>query len=304
MPFDPVSYAMGQKSAGGGGGDITVESKSISANGTFTAPPGKAYSPVTVNVPNSYTAGDEGKVVSNGALVAQTSDTVTQNGTVDTTLINSLTVNVSGGGGNVLPSGYTRRTYIQSDGTAYIDTGVPEIAGVLTKISASFDAYTVGTTIRTLFGYQGNPLSDYRFSMRASSTLDYYGAQSGASNAISGWVQGQKNDIEVSFVDDASKPVFTVNGTTSTGSKNKTTKVSTDQGGMYLLAQNYQGGGPGTVPVDGSYSRCYGCQIYCWGGKVRDFVPCTRDADSKAGFYDIETETFYPSIGDSEFTYG
>lgn len=52
------------------------------------------------NIPNSYSASDEGKVVSNGALVAQTSDTVTANDTYDTTLINSLTVNVSGGGGS------------------------------------------------------------------------------------------------------------------------------------------------------------------------------------------------------------
>ena len=55
------------------------------------------YASIDVSVPNTYAAGDEGKVVSNGALVAQTSDSVTQNGTVDTTLINSLTVNVSGG---------------------------------------------------------------------------------------------------------------------------------------------------------------------------------------------------------------
>lgn len=65
------------------------------------------------NISNSYSASDEGKVVSNGALVAQTSDTVTANDTYDTTLINSLTVNVSGGGGisvddiatNTAPSG-------------------------------------------------------------------------------------------------------------------------------------------------------------------------------------------------------
>lgn len=103
--FDILAYLMGkQAGGGGGGGDITVESKSISANGTYTAPAGKAYSPVTVSVPNSYAAGDEGKVVSNGALVAQGSDSVTQNGTVDTTLINSLLVNVSGSSGY----GYTK----------------------------------------------------------------------------------------------------------------------------------------------------------------------------------------------------
>lgn len=87
---------------GGGGGDITVVSKSIGANGTYTAPSGKAYSPVTVDVPNSYAAGDEGKVVSNGELVAQTAHAkVTQNGTIDTTLNDSVEVEVSGGGGMI-----------------------------------------------------------------------------------------------------------------------------------------------------------------------------------------------------------
>lgn len=79
--------------------------KAITANGNGQDVVG--YAAVNVNVPNSYAAADEGKVVSNGALVAQTSDTVTQNGTVDTTLIDELTVNVSGGGGGatVIASG-------------------------------------------------------------------------------------------------------------------------------------------------------------------------------------------------------
>jgi len=99
--MDILSFMLGKAAGGGGGGggDITVEQLNVSSNNTYTAPSGKAYSPVVVNVPNTYAQSDEGKVVSNGALVAQTSDTVTQNGTVDTTLINSLTVNVAGGGG-------------------------------------------------------------------------------------------------------------------------------------------------------------------------------------------------------------
>lgn len=76
-----------------------LTTKSITANGTYNATSDNAdgYSSVTVNVPNTYSASDEGKVVSNGALVAQSSDTVTENGTVDTTLISSLLVNVAGG---------------------------------------------------------------------------------------------------------------------------------------------------------------------------------------------------------------
>lgn len=77
----------------------TLISKTITANGEYDAEDDEAdgYSDVTVNVPNSYSASDEGKVVSNGALVAQTSTTVTQNGTVDTTLNDEVVVNVSGG---------------------------------------------------------------------------------------------------------------------------------------------------------------------------------------------------------------
>lgn len=69
----------------------------IGQNGTANV---KDYASANVQVPNSYAAGDEGKVVHEGALVSQASGTATQNGTVDTTLINSLLVNVSGGGGS------------------------------------------------------------------------------------------------------------------------------------------------------------------------------------------------------------
>lgn len=126
--MDVLSYILG-KQAGGGGGEAVLVNKNISANGTYNASSDSAdgykkvvvdvpasavdsgtknitsngngqdvvgYASVDVAVPNSYSAGDEGKVVSNGALVSQGSDTVTSNGTVDTTLIGSLTVNVSG----------------------------------------------------------------------------------------------------------------------------------------------------------------------------------------------------------------
>lgn len=66
----------------------------ITSNGVHSV---VGYADADVNVPNSYTASDEGKVVSNGALVSQASDTITANGTYDTTLINDLTVDVDGG---------------------------------------------------------------------------------------------------------------------------------------------------------------------------------------------------------------
>ena len=80
------------------GGSVVTETLNVPANGTYNAQTGKAWDKVVAAVPNSYGAGDEGKVVASGALVAQTAHaTVIQNGTYDTTTNNSVTVNVSGG---------------------------------------------------------------------------------------------------------------------------------------------------------------------------------------------------------------
>ena len=88
---------------GGGGGSATLIEKTITANGEYNASDDSAdgYSKVDVNVSNTYTAEDEGKVVDDGALIAQTAmpSEVTENGTIDTTLYNSVSVNVPSGGG-------------------------------------------------------------------------------------------------------------------------------------------------------------------------------------------------------------
>lgn len=107
---DVTSYATASITTAVPASAVDSGTKSISTNGTHDV---IGYASANVAVPNSYSAGDEGKVVSSGALVSQTSDTVTANDTYDTTLINSLTVNVSGGGGisvddiaqNLQPSG-------------------------------------------------------------------------------------------------------------------------------------------------------------------------------------------------------
>lgn len=76
-------------------GDPVLEVLDVNANGTYTPSSGKdGFSQAVVNVPNSYTSGDEGKVVSGGVLVAQSSQSITQNGTYDTTLKNQAIVSV------------------------------------------------------------------------------------------------------------------------------------------------------------------------------------------------------------------
>ena len=131
-----------------GGG--TLGTKIITANGQYDASDDgyDGYSEIDVTVPNTYSAGDEGKVVSNGALVAQTAHAdvtpTTSDQTIDTTLNNSLKVkgdadliagnikkdvdifgvtgNYEGGGGgsleNEIISGALSGSYQNSDVTA------------------------------------------------------------------------------------------------------------------------------------------------------------------------------------------
>ena len=103
---------------------VSLKSKSITANGTYDPANDNAdgYSSVTVNVPNSFAAGDEGKVVKNGALVSQTSATYTSNNTYDTTTINSVTVNVGGGSGMTL-IGTLSVGSVSTSSTSDTDTG-------------------------------------------------------------------------------------------------------------------------------------------------------------------------------------
>ena len=118
----------------GGGVDpesITLETLNVSQNGTTNAPSGKAYNKVVAAVPNTYGASDEGKVVSNGALVSQTAHAeVTQNGTIDTTLNNSVTVNVPQGS---TPTG-TKQISISQNGTTTEDVAAYANAQIVVAV--------------------------------------------------------------------------------------------------------------------------------------------------------------------------
>ena len=101
----------------------------ITQNGTENV---KDYAAANVNVPNSYSASDEGKVVNNGALVAQGSQTITQNGTYDTTLIDEVVVNVSGGGSGAVIEPLS----VTQNGTYTPPSGVDGYAPVTVNVSS------------------------------------------------------------------------------------------------------------------------------------------------------------------------
>ena len=141
----PNSYSADDEGKVVSSGALVTQSthKSITANATGIDT--MNYSSVDVSVPNSYSAGDEGKVVSNGALVAQGSDTVTQNGTVDTTLISSLFVNVSGASliSRLTPSSSCSDKIASCDAFIMSDnaSSYVYVFGIITPNAASVDVY-------------------------------------------------------------------------------------------------------------------------------------------------------------------
>ena len=65
-------------------------------SGSDTYTPSQMSQAIT-DIQNSYSASDEGKVVSNGSLASQTALSISDNGTYDTTTKNEVIVNVNVG---------------------------------------------------------------------------------------------------------------------------------------------------------------------------------------------------------------
>lgn len=131
------------------------------------------YAIAHVNVSNSYASCDEGKVVSNGSLVAQAarSSTITENGTYDTTLNNEVVVNVpsSGGSSILVPKTITQNgTYDPNDDSAdgYSSVNVNVLPNWRDSLSVNWDfsspvntrgnsSYSIGSSrVFTLDGWE------------------------------------------------------------------------------------------------------------------------------------------------------
>lgn len=50
--------------------------------------------------------------------------------------------------------------------------------------------------------------------------------------------------------------------------------------------------------------RIYNFKLWSHGKLVRNYIPCVRKSDNKAGFYDSVNHTFNPSIGSVDFVAG
>lgn len=129
------------------GGDITVESLSVTANGTYTAQSGHAYSPVTVSVPTPTPTLQTKSVSYTPSETAQT-ESVTADSGYDG--LDTVSISVGAIDSNYVGSGITRRdsTDLTASGaTVTVPSGY--YSAQASKAVASGSAKTPATTITT-----------------------------------------------------------------------------------------------------------------------------------------------------------
>lgn len=168
---------------------------------------------------------------------------------------------------------YTELTYIESNGTAYIDTGYMPNNNTSVYVKAEIIAPNADYT--AIFGArteETNQFWVYYSSLESKWGLRYGSQQTLADGTYSG-VKNIKCDKNVYSVDAAS---FTF-----------TEQTFQAPCTMYLFAANNSG----QIWLPGKI-RIYSCAIYDNGTPVRYYIPCT-DQSGKAGLYDTVSGSFF-----------
>lgn len=214
---DVTDYAYAEIEVAVPASAVDSGTKNITANGTGQDVVG--YAAVDVAVPNTYAAGDEGKVVSSGALVAQTSGSTSANGTVDTTLINSLSVSVPASA--VVSGTLTVDSSGTKDVTNYQYASVPAgTAGTptATKGTVSNHAVTVTPSVTNSAGWVASETKTGTAVTVQASELDS-GTKSITANGTNQDVVGYAA-VDVAVQPNVGTKSITTNGTYTASSDN------------------------------------------------------------------------------------
>lgn len=234
----------------------TIDPLSVTQNGTYT-PSGTTlgYGPVTVNV-----GGGGG---STNVLSGDSSPTAAQGSNGDIYL-EYLS--------NVLPSGYTKRTYLEFVSGAYINTTVIPIS---IGIECSVSDLVYGND-KHWFGTDAGSSGSYTHFTTYSNK--YFWGLSGTEASGGSWSAGDHLllfNVENQIVLDG-----TVIGT----------GVSSSPSPLLIGRRG------GTANL--SNFRIYYFKLLSQNNAlVKFFVPATRDSDSAAGLYELVSKTFYPNNG-------
>ena len=170
----------------------------------------------------------------------------------------------------ILPKRYKRVQYIQSDGTAYIDSG--RVATDKTKVEIKAH----GTFYSAIAG-------TYRFGVYYVSGSNRLDIAFGSTGYLAGVISG----INYPAITTLENGKAVCNGVEYTFAKQA---AFTTSGNLPLFGNNSAGA----------------CHYYKWqenGVLVREFVPCINDS-GVVGMFDLVEQKFYGNAGGGNFTAG
>lgn len=193
-------------------------------------------------------------------------------------------------GGSRLPDGYTELEYIESNGKQYIDTGFKPNQD--TRVIMDFELLKMS-----------NQYAEPIFGVRTSASSNgYYLWASGTSTAEEQYQSGYGGGstyVAVTRVGrhtvDKNKNVTTIDGKTS-----ETSYSAFTTSWNMLVLESYNNG---SLRNESVFARIYSMKIYDDDTLVRSYVPC-KNSSGKAGLYDLVSDSFFASYGESDFIAG
>ena len=195
-----------------------------------------------------------------------------------------------------LPSDYQQVDYIQSDGYAYIDTGVygNQDSGVL------YDIQLCNIGDYHIFGSRTSASSNaFYITIRGgtwfASSYDGSGNQDFTLNGVATGTKVVADLNRHTFIIQKRVRYFDGIEQDPIGTYSEFTTPSTLT--LFRLSQD-------TVVQKRIEMRIYRCIIYNNEVPVRNFIPCYRKQDNVIGMYDLISETFYTNSGNGSFSIG
>lgn len=192
-----------------------------------------------------------------------------------------------------LPNTFTAHEYIGTSGTQYFDTGVTPTSPLIGELEADILQTTTGYLLGAYD--DGNRAYILGTGNAANRIVIGYNAltvSGGAAVAITigqtyNWKTVLKNGEQAYYQDGVIAYSNNVSG-----------ELNVNQT-LYLNA-NHENNQASQI----STARYRSVKITVGGTMVRNFVPCTRIADSVVGMYDIINDVFYTNQGTGTFTFG
>lgn len=205
-----------------------------------------------------------------------------------------------------LPAEYTRKDFILTSGhDARMDTGVAGNNDNLT-IELETEVVTAPSASNPILGngVAASPSAQTAWLVGPSSNVENYCATGNTRSYTYGTMTATDIYVTHSYV---GLKVYWRLVYTTVYFRTQYWENTVNQGTTTLTkgTANIAIGAGGVTYTGGSgSSRIYYVKIKDGNNLIRHYVPCVRNADSKAGFYDLVNRTFSPSIGSAEFAAG